>query len=225
MYSDPQPLRTSNFTVHGITCWWHLVAKTEQWAPWCWHLVATVWKQAVAYYCIAFLLLISLVTQCPRESACEALVPLYFPLALLGNIFLFCRKEAPGPVTRLAFPNICWAQFVSLFVRRSCIYMSCKSNGLFTFSDSNSDWDSYLDSKHDGYIALCRSFHIGSDPDLDPYSDGFLNGYCTHFMGRSPSQGQISVPILLYFNQGIRVWIQTNGEFLYSTVIRVRQCK
>ena len=50
-------------------------------------------------------------------------------------------------------------------------------NGLFTLPDSDSDSDS--DSKPDGYIVLCRSFHIGSDPD--PYSDGFLNGYFIHF--------------------------------------------
>ena len=34
----------------------------------------------------------------------------------------------------------------------------------------------------------------GSDSDLDPCTDSFPNGYCTHFMDRSLSQGQISVP-------------------------------
>ena len=62
-----------------------------------------------------------------------------------------------------------------------------------------------MDSKPDGHIVLCRSFHNGLDPDLDNYSDGFLNSYCTHFKDGSPFYGQISVPILLHFNQGIRV--------------------
>ena len=57
-------------------------------------------------------------------------------------------------------------------------------NGLFTLLDPDSD----SDSKPDGYIVLCRSFHIGLDPDLDPYLDGFPNGYCTHFRDRCPSQ-------------------------------------
>ena len=65
-------------------------------------------------------------------------------------------------------------------------------NHLFTWPGWDSDWD----SKPGVYIVLCRSFHIGSNPD--PYSDGFPNGYCTHFRDRSPSQGQISIPLLLY---------------------------
>ena len=81
---------------------------------------------------------------------------------------------------------------------------------------------SVSDSKPDGYIVLYRSFHTDSDPDPDPSSDGFPNGYCTRFRDRSLSQGQMSIPILLYFNQGIRVRIWTNGEFLHSTVIRFR---
>ena len=93
--------------------------------------------------------------------------------------------------------------------------------GLFTLLDSDSD------SKPNGYIVLRRSFHIGSDPDPgldpdpDPYSDSFPNGYCTHFRDGCLFQGQISIPILLYFNQVIRVWIRTNDKFLNNTVIRV----
>ena len=34
----------------------------------------------------------------------------------------------------------------------------------------------------------CRSFHIGLDLDLDPYSDGFPNGYSAHFRDGSLSQ-------------------------------------
>ena len=79
------------------------------------------------------------------------------------------------------------------------LFTSNKYNGLFTLPDSDSD------SKPDGYIVLCRSFDIGSDPDSNPYSDGFPNSYCIHFRDGSPPQGQISIPILLYFNPGIRV--------------------
>ena len=41
------------------------------------------------------------------------------------------------------------------------------------------------------------------------------------FRDESPSQGQISIPILLYFNQGIRVRIRTSGKILHSTGIHV----
>ena len=92
---------------------------------------------------------------------------------------------------------------------------------LFTLPDSDSDSDSELDSKPNGYIALCRSFHINSDPDLDPYSDGFPNDYCSHFGDRCSSQGQMSISILLYFKQGIRVRIRTSGKILHSIGIRV----
>ena len=62
--------------------------------------------------------------------------------------------------------------------------LKSQSYGLFTLPDSDSD----SDSKPDGYIVLCRNFHIGSDPDSDPCTDGFPNRYCTHFRGGSPSQ-------------------------------------
>ena len=63
--------------------------------------------------------------------------------------------------------------------------MVCHSYGLFTLPDPDSDSDS--DSKPYGNIVLFRTFHTGSDPDPDPYSDGFINGYCTHFRDRSLS--------------------------------------
>ena len=55
--------------------------------------------------------------------------------------------------------------------------------------------DSDSDSFPNGYIVLCRTFSTGSDLDLDPCTESFSNGYCTHFRDRSPSQGQISIPI------------------------------
>ena len=59
--------------------------------------------------------------------------------------------------------------------------------GLFTLPDPDLDPNSDSDSdfKPYGYIVLFRTFHTGLDPD--PYSDGFPNGYCTHFRDRSLS--------------------------------------
>ena len=72
--------------------------------------------------------------------------------------------------------------------RQVCCLKS--SNGLFTLPDPDSDSDSDSDCKPYGYIVLFRTFHIGSDLDPDPYSDGFPNGYCTYY---------------IHFNQRIRV--------------------
>ena len=79
---------------------------------------------------------------------------------------------------------------------------SLTSDGLFPLPDLDSDSDS---------IVLCRTFFTGSDSDSDPCSDGFPNGY---------RMGQMSVPVLLYFSQGIRVRIQTSRKILLSTGIR-----
>ena len=65
------------------------------------------------------------------------------------------------------------------------------SDSLFTLPDSHSD----SDSKPDGYIALCKNIHIGSDLDLDPCTESFPNHYCTHFRDRYLSWGQMSIPI------------------------------
>ena len=54
--------------------------------------------------------------------------------------------------------------------------------GLFPLPDSDSD----SDSKPYGYIVSLTSTWIRIP---------FPNGYCTHFRGGSPSQGQISVPV------------------------------
>ena len=62
--------------------------------------------------------------------------------------------------------------------------------GLFTLPDPDSD----SDPKPYGYVVLLRTFHIRSDPDPGPYSDGFPNSHCTHFRDRSLFLRQISVP-------------------------------
>ena len=59
----------------------------------------------------------------------------------------------------------------------------------------DSDPDSDLDSKPDGYIVLCRNIHIGSDLDSDLCTESFPNHYCTQFRDRYLSWGQISIPI------------------------------
>ena len=48
-------------------------------------------------------------------------------------------------------------------------------------------------------------------------TETFPDGYCTHFRDRSPPKGQISVPILLYFNKGIGI----QWKNLLSTINRV----
>ena len=53
------------------------------------------------------------------------------------------------------------------------------------FPPKEMDSDSY--SFPDGYIVLCRTFSTGSDSDLDPCMESFLNGYYTHFRDRSLS--------------------------------------
>ena len=88
--------------------------------------------------------------------------------------------------------------------------------GLFPLPETDSDSKPYC------YIVLCRKYSTGLDSDSDPYLDGLTNAYCTHFRDRSLSQGQISITILLYFNQGIRVRNWTSGKILHNTGIRVR---
>ena len=60
-----------------------------------------------------------------------------------------------------------------------------------SFPPTESDLDS--DSKPYRYIVLCTTFSI--DSDSDPCTDSFLNGYCTHFRDRPPSQGSGSVSV------------------------------
>ena len=61
--------------------------------------------------------------------------------------------------------------------------------GSFPPTETDSDLDSDSDSKPSRYIVLCTTFSTGTDSDSDPCMDSFLNGYCTHFRDRSPSQG------------------------------------
>ena len=92
-------------------------------------------------------------------------------------------------LSQLHWQNHSHIHFPLLYLTNSPTY------GSFTLPDSDLDSDSDSDSKPDGYIVLCRSFHIGSDPDLDTCTESFLNRYCTHFKDRYLSQGQISIPI------------------------------
>ena len=107
-------------------------------------------------------------------------------------------------------------QMTALCPRKDIFQMTalCPRKGLFTLPDPDSD------SKPDGYIVLCRSFHIGSDLDPDP----------TQMVSQ-----MITVPILgtdlhpkdrclsqFYYISIRGVQIRTNGIFLHSTVIQVR---
>ena len=114
-------------------------------------------------------------------------------------LFVVSRTQCTGIVL------FCYASFIRQNYVLGGDYSFIHSNIFKTQCNGNSDSDSDSDFNSNGYIVLCRSFHTGSDSNLDSYLDGFPNGYCTHFRDRSPSRGQISIPILLYFNQGIRV--------------------
>ena len=48
--------------------------------------------------------------------------------------------------------------------------------------------------------------------ETETETETFPDGYCTHFRDGSLSQGQISVPILLYFNKGIGIHLRTSGK-------------
>ena len=80
--------------------------------------------------------------------------------------------------------------------------------------------DPCTESFPDRYIVLCRTFSTGIEMETETEMETFPDGYCTHFRGRSLSQGLISVPILLYFNKGIGIRLCTS-ENLLSTIIPV----
>ena len=54
-----------------------------------------------------------------------------------------------------------------------------------SFPPTETDSDSDSDSKPYRYIVLCTTFSTGTD--LDPCTDSFPNGYCTHFRDPNPS--------------------------------------
>ena len=84
-----------------------------------------------------------------------------------------------------------------------------KSNyGLFPPTETETD--PCTESFPDRYIVLCRTFSTGMETEMG--TETFPNHYCTHFRDRSPSQGQISIPILLYFNKGIGICLRTSGK-------------
>ena len=78
-------------------------------------------------------------------------------------------------------------------------------NGSFPPTETDSDLDSDLDSKPHHYIVLCTTFSTGSGSDLDPCTDSFPNGYCTHFRDGSPSQGSQSESVSVGGNEPSRV--------------------
>ena len=73
----------------------------------------------------------------------------------------------------------------------------------------------------DRYIVLCRTFSTCMEMETETETETFPDGYCTHFRDRSPSQGQISVPILLYFNKGDWNPSPYQWKNLLSTIIHM----
>ena len=54
--------------------------------------------------------------------------------------------------------------------------------------ETETEMEMEMDSKPDGYIVLCTTFSTNSDADMDPCTETFPDGYCTHFRDGSPSQ-------------------------------------
>ena len=74
--------------------------------------------------------------------------------------------------------------------------------------------DPCTESFPDHYIVLRRTFSTGTETETETEmeTETFPDSYCTHFRDRSLSQGQISIPILLYFNKGIGIHFCTSGK-------------
>ena len=94
-----------------------------------------------------------------------------------------------------------------------------------SFPPTETDSDSDSDSKPNHYIVLCTTFSTGLD--LDPCTDGFPNGYCTHFRDGSPSQGSESESVSVGGNEplGIRrrtFYILYRRRILYLVMSTLR---
>ena len=70
--------------------------------------------------------------------------------------------------------------------------------------------DPCAESFPDHHIVLCRTFSTGMEMKTE--METFPDHYCTHFRDGSLSQGQISIPILLYFNKGIGICLRTSRK-------------
>ena len=85
-------------------------------------------------------------------------------------------------------------------------------NGSFPLTEAEMGTDTCTECFPDHYIVLCRTFSTGTEMEMDPFMETFPDHYCTHFRDGSPSQGQISVRILLYFNKGIGIRLCTSEK-------------
>ena len=86
------------------------------------------------------------------------------------------------------------------------------SYGLFPPTEMETETDPCMESFPDCYIVLCRTFSTGTEMETETETETFPDGYCTNFRDGSPSQGHISIPTLLYFNEGIGICVCTSGK-------------
>ena len=114
-------------------------------------------------------------------------------------------------MSALVSPKVVW---VGVVVGLCSNIVNDISNGygLFPPTETETEMDPCTESFPDRYIVLCRTFSAGMETETEMETETFPDGYCTHFRDRSPSQGQISVPILLYFNKEIAIHLHTSGK-------------
>ena len=91
----------------------------------------------------------------------------------IGKVREFCQSGKVGTMPGNWF-----------YINKSwCLYWRL-CYGLFPPTERETE----TDSKPDRYIVLCRTFSTELDPDMDPCTETFPDGYCAHFRDGSPSQ-------------------------------------
>ena len=93
--------------------------------------------------------------------------------------------------------------------------LGLKCYGLFPPMETETETDPCTESFPDHYIVLCRTFSTGTEMGTETEMETFPDHYCTHFTDGSTSQEQISIPILLYFNnfnKGIGICLCTSAK-------------
>ena len=110
---------------------------------------------------------------------------------------------------------LCFKLYEIMVSGRDTMYygsFTLSSYGSFPPTEMETEMDPCTESFPEPYIVLCRTFSTGTEMEMDPCMETFPDCYCTHFRDGSLSQGQISVPILLYFNKGIGIHLHISGK-------------